>query len=833
MEQILKRKVEEQFKGAINTPKDCNQLAILIAKKTNRKLSSSTLRRIFGLLPSETKLSKYNLDTLAIFCGSADYNNFCKENRKSDGMSEKFPFLEEIHRITQQTLKNIANKSLTPFKNTIPRKELNRNFDAFLVSDYAFFPMTAPGGYGKSIALAHWVAQLDSQTHDCFYCTATIFFQMFSQQNTLFQQPDMNFGTSKSFLEFLKSDYTRTDKKLIIVLDGIDELSKNSKKTQELIDFLFDIVIEQMNKSQIKIIISTREITWVSYISDSLFNKKFSSFIFNNEILPEKGVANLLTLSNDEIRQIIEKNSEDLAAPIVYGGISWVMREMIRIPINLHLFIFISKKHPEVEIITSYRLHKEYLKEILFEAKLAEQKEDIIWKMIEMIENKNDGFLLNKNDLKNYYPIHLKRETEYFQAYQDLLFNGILAEEREENKYGIFITTVRFKHQDFFYYFSTINQIRKNKGISFDLFLAIAKSKNSYEWIIFATVTLYEIAYFNEDYDAIENFCQLPEFILDSLNVQIAVGNSFRMQNKIWEPLMKKYAASSMGQIYFFEYFVDTNYLQSSYCYRIKEYLLHKKTKEAQLFGNSILFLSAFLKMDAALCHDYYSNIQLIIPDSNIHPWPLGRKVASIILYSRFILDKKGDNYWDMIMKNRTLAYNYQGYLNNGLVEFELPIMVSLIFVRDFTLLYKLLENIEQTYKYKYTNDGIRQLLNMNQNSLPILFLEYAKYKLGKQLSFDLPTTIQNAINNYSTSFDDFQYLILLNWFLCDYHLMGGKPDEAYLFWCNAIEITKFAEYDFYTAYLLINNPKKDTDIQNEGFQMIDGKGFKSELFLM
>jgi len=186
-----------------------------------------------------------------------------------------------------------------------------------------------------------------------------------------------------------------------------------------------------------------------------------------------------------------------------------------------------------------------------------------------------------------------------------------------------------------------------------------------------------------------------------------------------------------------------------------------------------------------------------------------------------------------MIMKNRTLAYNYQGYLNNGLVEFELPIMVSLIFVRDFTLLYKLLENIEQTYKYKYTNDGIRQLLNMNQNSLPILFLEYAKYKLGKQLSFDLPTTIQNAINNYSTSFDDFQYLILLNWFLCDYHLMGGKPDEAYLFWCNAIEITKFAEYDFYTAYLLINNPKKDTDIQNEGFQMIDGKGFKSELFLM
>ncbi len=59
--------VEETFGEKITTAKQCRMLEEAILAESNRRISSATLRRFFGLLPSSSKISPYNVDTLVIY----------------------------------------------------------------------------------------------------------------------------------------------------------------------------------------------------------------------------------------------------------------------------------------------------------------------------------------------------------------------------------------------------------------------------------------------------------------------------------------------------------------------------------------------------------------------------------------------------------------------------------------------------------------------------------------------------------------------------------------------------------------------------------------------
>lgn len=77
--ECLLRETENVFHRKIATSANCNQLTREIRVKTSQNISSQTLRRLFGLVKTDTSPSLFTLDALSQYCGYQDYSQFCAE----------------------------------------------------------------------------------------------------------------------------------------------------------------------------------------------------------------------------------------------------------------------------------------------------------------------------------------------------------------------------------------------------------------------------------------------------------------------------------------------------------------------------------------------------------------------------------------------------------------------------------------------------------------------------------------------------------------------------------------------------------------------------------
>ena len=832
MQELLREKAMLVFGGPVNSPKECNDLSEQIFVQTSRKVSPTTLRRFFGLLPSTSAFSTYVLDSISIYCGLEDFRSFCDRQHSFNDFDviQRNEIIGEIDQLSEYTLNGIFRRSLTDFQLTIPRKDLNSQLDEFMESPFTIHPVIAPGGYGKSIALAHW-AKVQSTEHLCLFSSASVFISLLDPMIQSSKPLQFNLSSLGNVFNVLLDDHDLNKRKLLIIIDGLDEISSEVEKLHGLVDFIFDVANGYSLQNRVKIVFSTRESLWYSHLASRFEKVKSKGWFDKIDSLLESGFTNLLTLSNSEIKEIIANFNSSEELPFIYECISWNIRELIRVPINLHYINVLFRRKASMEHINQNAVIREFMKEAVFCSRFAEQKEDLIWKFMELVEEQKKGIQVTKSDLKKHYPLHLKREKAYYQAYSDLLESGLLIESREENKYGIFVSWLGFKHLNFYYYLSALYQIRKNEGLDFDLMQTICNSNQEESLASNMLATFYHIAYENEDFETLERFCDLPEAMLGSLAVRLAVGTSFRENNSIRNRVTNKFAAHHLGRDFFFERFVDINYLFNNFEFRVKEYLKYAERDEPKLFGQSILFLSGFLKMNTSLCKQQYTIVKEIQTKEDVYPWPIGRKVSCIILHQFFVEGSEITDLDHLIAAYTKDAYAYPGYLQRGLVEFELYIMLALVLVQRFAELDKLLSHIYRHYNTTGPEPESPLMLRMSQNSLPIYFLEYSIYKQGNYDNPDLPMLWEGAINNFAATFDDYQYLIMLNWFLVDYYTHKGNKEKAEKYFSAALDLSRFANYDFYTAFILKNDPFENKANMLQADEMIARSGFKRELF--
>jgi hypothetical protein len=833
MQGVLREKAILAFGEPVNSPKECNALSEQIFAHTSRKVSPTTLRRFFGLLPSTSAFSNYVLDSISMYCGSEHYTDFCnKEFSSGDyGVPQRLELINEIEQLTAYTLNSIYRKSLPDFKLTIPRKDINKQLDAFMESEHIFYPVIAPGGYGKSTALAHWVKAWAGESL-CLFSSASVFVSLLDPKIQGKKPLQFRLESLNSIIDIFLNDSGFGGQKFLIVIDALDEISAEADKLNMLVDFIFDVANRYSVQNRIKIVFSARESVWDTHLAMRFEKVKAENWFDQIDKVLESGYSNFFALSNSEIREIIGNYNRSQEVSLIYECIPWNIRELVRIPINLHYINLLFGRKASMEHLTQNAVLREFLKETVFRAEHAEQKEDLIWKLLELMGAGEEGTRISKSELKKQYPIHLKREKAYYQAYADLLEHGVLLEYREENKYGIYITSVGFRHLNFYYYLLALYMIRENGGLDFKLLKNLASGRKEEFLTANMLAIFYQIAFENEDIQTLERFCELPEPLLASLPVRLAVGNSFREMNTIRNILIIKYASHALGRIHFFERFVDTNYLFNNYAFRIKLYLKYARKDEQVLFGNCILFLSGFLEMNVDKCEHYSGIIDQVHPDEGVYPWPIGRKVSSHILHKYFIDNSEIQNLDEHIQTYTRIAYAYPGYLARGLVEFELYIMLALVLVQEFEVLDRLLSNVSSYYNRTTTTNAVAAILGNTQNSLPIFFLEYAEFKQGRYNKPELPQIWERAIDNFAATFDDYQYLILLNWFLCDYYFTMEENDRSISYFEAALELSRYAGYEFYTAFLLKNDPLKNEENMALADQMIADSGFNPERFI-
>ena len=90
--------------------------------------------------------------------------------------------------------------------------------------------------------------------------------------------------------------------------------------------------------------------------------------------------------------------------------------------------------------------------------------------------------------------------------------------------------------------------------------------------------------------------------------------------------LALRLAAHPAGQEFFVESFVDLAHVNGAYGEVVAEYLRHKRTDEAQLFGHGVLFLGDFLAGDAPAWRARLRQLLALPVPTGAHGFPRGRR---------------------------------------------------------------------------------------------------------------------------------------------------------------------------------------------------------------
>ena len=94
--QQLRQCAEDTIGTKMRTPKDFESLSECIYQKTHQRVSSSTLKRLWGYLSSDTVPRQSTLDILAQFVGYADYDIFCLTYEEDETAQEPDVETEEL-----------------------------------------------------------------------------------------------------------------------------------------------------------------------------------------------------------------------------------------------------------------------------------------------------------------------------------------------------------------------------------------------------------------------------------------------------------------------------------------------------------------------------------------------------------------------------------------------------------------------------------------------------------------------------------------------------------------------------------------------------------------
>ncbi len=90
--ELLKKEIERATGQRLKAAGDYEQLSVLVQKRTQRRLSPTTLKRLFGYLHNEEVTPRIStLDVLARFVGYDDYDAFCTGGNDGEAQSNIVP----------------------------------------------------------------------------------------------------------------------------------------------------------------------------------------------------------------------------------------------------------------------------------------------------------------------------------------------------------------------------------------------------------------------------------------------------------------------------------------------------------------------------------------------------------------------------------------------------------------------------------------------------------------------------------------------------------------------------------------------------------------------
>ncbi|WP_214070032.1 hypothetical protein [Mucilaginibacter sp. dw_454] len=369
---LLKKRVLDTAKLTNFTSSDCKTLSALIFIKTKKRLSETTLKRVYGFAHSKFQSSQFTIDTLADYCGYKNWMAFLNEHTsqpQSGKTADWINLSNDASRITSLTLRALQKRSGVPYKKTIKRKFIDEHLESFLSSEYIATALIAPSGHGKSIALLHWIEERLLLNAYNNINDIILFFSTSSLMSVLSSGQDIHtwllslLGYNRTeILNMLLHGKEKSTGKFFLIIDGFDEHLFNTDQFQLVLTQVMDIFSLYEKSDAFRIIFTMRSDTWINnqHALNNDEKRWFTGYNTNYDTF-----SNVPLFTHDELYDLCYGLN-----PLVHINIDAETINVLANPLYFQIYYKLNRDHFSLnnigqlyryEIVSSFILDKIYL----------------------------------------------------------------------------------------------------------------------------------------------------------------------------------------------------------------------------------------------------------------------------------------------------------------------------------------------------------------------------------------------------------------------------------------------------------------------------------------
>lgn len=429
----LKSCVLEKSKISYIVPADCYRLALEIKVATNKSVSETTLKRIFGFASSIHQPSNYTLNALAEYCGFDGWEGFCAymEHDKL-GTSLQKPWVEialNAMKISLFSIQSNKYKCGIPYHLTIDREYMNMFIEHFTHSGATTGILSGPVGYGKTVAISRWVEKGLSQSH----ISSTNDIHLFTNGLSLLQGTAfgyhcnnwlarlLGFENSDLLDIFMENYRNAAPGHFYLIIDELHNDLVSDRQFHTVISQFIEMTSHFAQYKWFRIILVLRTVTLRKYESlfrNTISNQQWFSVLGGN---PNNKIADMCPFSTPELYQLT-CNLAGTTKP--YPGLPSGHNHLVDIPLFFQYYYELYGDKLDLDNITSfdeYLVIGRYLKRKVFNGINTMAKQALIEELSPLIEQANGSLQISKRQA--YHAI-----KQYRTTYNDLIYTGVIHE---------------------------------------------------------------------------------------------------------------------------------------------------------------------------------------------------------------------------------------------------------------------------------------------------------------------------------------------------------------------------------------------------------------------
>ena len=447
-------------------PADCYRLGLEIKAVTNKSVSETTLKRVFGFASSIHQPSIYTLNALAEYCGFESWDHFYTQMEQGKLLSSEQRSWSEISlNATKISLFNIQSnkhKCGIPYHFTIDRECIDVFMENFHRSGATTGIFTGGTGYGKTITISRWVEKQIGQNHasannDIFLFTNSLSLLQataFGYHSNRWLAHLLGFDSSELLDAFMEEYRDSAPGNFYLVVDELHSDLVADRQFYSVINQFIEMVRHFAQYRWFRIVLVMREVTLVKYdnlFKDTIINPQWFSVLSGTS---GHESASLPPFSNAELHQLIRNISGTTKS---YHLLSSARKHLIRIPLFFQYYYELNGEElnpAQMTTFDEYRVLTQYLKRKVFNGVNTFGKQALMEELSSIVEQAGDHLQVTK---KQAYTVI----KQYKTAYNDLLHAGMLIETTD----GLEIrqqTVIRFQSNTIAAYFMALQLFNGN-----------------------------------------------------------------------------------------------------------------------------------------------------------------------------------------------------------------------------------------------------------------------------------------------------------------------------------------------------------------------------------